>query len=591
MIRRLFPSGADSDAHFLRSAYSLIINTAASGALGVAFWIVAARFFPADTVGRDSVLIVTMMTVSTICQVNLPNLFARFLPEQTDPSRVILWGFGINCGLALVLGGVGMAVLPRVSDDLAGLGYDGWLGWAWTASLALWGVFALQDAALTGLRHAPWVATKSSVYGLMKLLCLPLFMLIDTDAGVFLAWVVPMFVLLLPVNAIVFGRAVRRHVPSEDAGATGGFRSRTLRRFLAYDYVASTFIQGLYTVLPLLVLGLLGTTVNAYFWIPFSLITAVDMMSLSIATSMTVEGAFAKDKLADLARTAVRRFALLVVGVSAVLALAAPIILIPFGPDYVDNGTSALRVLAIGVICHGVIELYVAVARVQQRGRALALVASGRSLIALALCSVLGAEFGLMGIAWGWSLMAIIVALAVLPSVIRTLRPALAAEGEDAVAGGPRRAAPGLVAATWAATGGWQRVALAGSVLCLVTDTGVVPAPAAAIITLIFLLSAPGVALITLLERRGRAVPLEPALVAALGLATGVLLAQTMLWLDAWQSRVWVGLLAVACIAIIGGASMPHGARALRASRLRDLATRVPPTLKAPADADAKAHR
>ena len=42
---RLIPRAHDSSTHFLRSAYSLVINTVATGVLGVAFWIFAARFF------------------------------------------------------------------------------------------------------------------------------------------------------------------------------------------------------------------------------------------------------------------------------------------------------------------------------------------------------------------------------------------------------------------------------------------------------------------------------------------------------------------------------------------------------------------
>lgn len=419
------PAPDESRAHFLRSAYSLVANTAATGILGVAFWIVAARVFPPEVVGRDAALIVTMMTISTICQVNLPNLFVRFLPERSDAGRVILAGFAANSGLALALGIGAMAIMPRVSDELTLLSFGSWVGWLWVASLALWGVFALQDAALTALRHAPWVAGKNTLFGVLKLLCLPLFLVAGAETGVFLAWVVPMILMLLPVNALIFGRAVTRHVPAEDDGARAVLRSPEVRRYLVLDYGAATFIQGLYTVLPLLVLGLLGSTTNAYFWIPFSLITAVDMMSLSIATSMTVEGAFAKNRLAELARTAIRRFAVVVVGASAALAAGAPLILLPFGGDYVEAGTSALRVLAIGVVCHGIIELYVGLARVRRNGVGLIAVAAGRCVLALTLCTVLGMRYGMMGVAWGWALMSIVLALAVLPSIISTLRSAL----------------------------------------------------------------------------------------------------------------------------------------------------------------------
>jgi O-antigen/teichoic acid export membrane protein len=541
------PPPDDSRHHFLRSAYSLVINTAATGALGVLFWIVAARVFPPETVGRDSALIVTMITISTICQVNLPNLFVRFLPEQGDPSRVILWGFVANSGLALVLGMGAMAIVPRVSDELTLLSFGSWVGWLWTASLALWGIFALQDAALTALRHAPWVAGKNAVFGVLKLLCLPLFLVLGAETGIFLAWVVPMILMLLPINALIFRRAVRAHVPAPDDGTRAPLGSPAVRRFLILDYGASTFIQGLYTVLPLLVLGILGSTANAYFWIPFSLITAVDMMSLSIATSMTVEGAFAKDRLAALARVAVRRFALIVAGAGAALALAAPLVLMPFGPEYVENGTAVLRVLSIGVVCHGVIELYIGLARVRRQGWALLAVAASRCALALTLCSVLGSRHGTIGIAWGWALMSLVMALAVLAPTMSILRGALDAAG--AVPADPPPPRPWL--RPWTAARPAQRLAAVTSALALVSLTGLAPAAVAAVLAVAFLVTAPGVVLVTLLARRGMVSDAEPGLTAAIGLATGVVAAQLMLWLHLWHGRVGFGLLAAVCLGLI----------------------------------------
>jgi O-antigen/teichoic acid export membrane protein len=584
---RLIPRGHDSSSHFLRSAYSLVLNTAATGALGVAFWIVAARLFPTEAVGRDSVLIVTMMTISTICQVNTTNLFVRFLPEQTRPARLILLGYGVSCALAIVLGVIAMIVLPRLSDDLSGLGLHSGLGWLWMLSLALWGIFCLQDAALTGLRHAPWVPVENTIFGLLKLLCLPVFLVLGATYGIFLAWVLPMVLLLVPVNAIVFGRATRRHVPAEPEGGRQGFRSREVRRFLLLDYTSAAFLQGLYTVLPLLVLALLGSSESAYFWIPFSLITAIDMMSLSIATSMTVEGSFAQAELAALARMAVRRFAFLVLGGAAALSIAAPIVLSLFGPDYAANGTGVLRVLTIGVVCHGVIELFVGVARVRRDGRSLALLGIARCGLALALCGLLGVKFGIMGVALGWAGMSLIVALAVLPSVLRVL--GATQEGGAAPVRAVLAGVDSTVGRIWTGSRRGERVALASSLLGLVAVMGLIPAVPAFLLALAFVLTAPGTVALGLIRHLG-ATP-EPAagLVAGLGLAIAVLLAQSMLWLGSWYTRGWLGLLAITCFALLTARALD---RPLWPLRTREVLARLTGRAMSPGPgADAEGNR
>ena len=64
----------------LRSAYSLMLNVGLNAVLGFGFWVAAARLFPSTVVGRDSALISAMITLSTICQLNLGPVMLRFLP-------------------------------------------------------------------------------------------------------------------------------------------------------------------------------------------------------------------------------------------------------------------------------------------------------------------------------------------------------------------------------------------------------------------------------------------------------------------------------------------------------------------------------
>ena len=64
-----------------RAAYSLMANSVITAALGIAYWAVAARVVPSSDLGQDGALITAMITLSTICQLNLSNAVARFLPS------------------------------------------------------------------------------------------------------------------------------------------------------------------------------------------------------------------------------------------------------------------------------------------------------------------------------------------------------------------------------------------------------------------------------------------------------------------------------------------------------------------------------
>ena len=102
----------------LRSAYSLMLNVVLTSALGVAFWVFAARLFPSEIVGRDSALVSAMVTIYTLCSLNFSAGMLRFLPVvRIDPKRVVLFAYGATA----VVSGAGallFAVLaPKASSE------------------------------------------------------------------------------------------------------------------------------------------------------------------------------------------------------------------------------------------------------------------------------------------------------------------------------------------------------------------------------------------------------------------------------------------------------------------------------------------
>ena len=72
---------------------------------------------------------------------------------------------------------------------------------------------------------------------------------------------------------------------------------------------------------------------------------ALDAMYWSMSTSLVAEGALAPQRVAQLVRLLVRRLAVTVVPGIALLVLAAPLVMLPFGDEYVgrEHGRVAAR--------------------------------------------------------------------------------------------------------------------------------------------------------------------------------------------------------------------------------------------------------
>jgi O-antigen/teichoic acid export membrane protein len=415
----------DTADPLFRSVYSLVLNAGVTAGLGVAFWVVAARLYEADEVGRDAALIAGMVELSAISQLNLTNAVTRFLPSlEHGTARALLGAYAASGGAALLIGSLFVTVAPLVSQDLDFLRDDPRIAVLFVLAEVAWGWFVLQDAALTALRRAPWVPVENGVFGVLKLVALPLGVAVGASHGVFLGWVLPALVLLLPVNLFLFRTAIpvhlRRYRPKGSSLRRLG--RRRLVRFMGQDWGATVLAQGSTTALPLLVVAMLGSAANAYFYIPFTIVVAFNMLFHAASTALVVEGAMAEDRIQALTAKLTRRLVFVLVPGTAVIVAAAPLIMLPFGEDYVRESTSVLRILACACVFRAAVVLYIAVARLDGHGLRILAVEGLQMALLLVGTVTLADPLGLDGVALAWLGSTAVVAVAVLPSLVRLLR-------------------------------------------------------------------------------------------------------------------------------------------------------------------------
>jgi O-antigen/teichoic acid export membrane protein len=417
-------ASAHSSSQLLRGAYSLLANTALTSVLGMGFWVAAARLYSSVEVGRDTVLISVMIELSTVCQLNMGNGIVRFLPDFGGRSARALGAVYVLTGVvALLVGSAFVVVAPHVSHELAYLGGEATLAVGFVAALVLWGLFTLQDAALMATRRAPSIPLKNGVFGVLKLAALPVLLVAGAVNGVFLAWALPMALLLVPVNLLVFRRALPGHVAGvvRESSVVRLGLGRVVR-FLTQDYLASVFTQATLTVLPLLVIAILGARQSAYFAMPFTIVMAFDTFVYSSCTSLVVEATLERESLRALTRVFVRRVLALLMPAAALLALAAPLVMLPFGHVYAQHGAGVLRLLLCASLFRTVTALFSAVARVQGRGRRLALVELALLVLVLGAAIPLARSHGIEGVGAAWLGANVLISLAVLPLLIGFLR-------------------------------------------------------------------------------------------------------------------------------------------------------------------------
>ncbi len=84
------------------------------------------------------------------------------------------------------------------------------------------------------------------------------------------------------------------------------------------------------------------------------------------------------------------------------VAIVAPYVMGLFGQDYAAEGTTLLRLLAVGAIPYSVIPVYISVVRVQRRVRRAAAVLAVMCFLVLMLSELFLRSWGLLGVGVAW---------------------------------------------------------------------------------------------------------------------------------------------------------------------------------------------
>lgn len=398
-------------------AYALMINTAITAVLGLGYWFLATRLYSPAAFGEGQTMISAMRLFSSLTGLAFVGAMARFIPVAgRRTSEFVLRGYTV-AGATGVVAALGfLLTLPLWGPAYAELGGFG-PGLFFLASVLVWTIFTLQDVTLAGLRKAVWVPANSLAFGLVKMALLAglAFALPEGGlfGGIFLSWIIPTAMALIPINWFIFRHAIPRHV-AENEGAPP--RLREIGRFLAGDFPgALSLLLTLYLVPVLVAAWLNDATTFGYFSVTHTLGCMIGLLAANMAVSLTVEGAFRASELARSVRTALRRTVLIIVPIVAVATLAAPLILTVFSAELAEATSPLLRLMALSVLPGMLIEIHLSTLRALSQARRLAVVQIGLAVIMLGLIAVLFPIAGITGVGYAVLAANAVVALAVVP--------------------------------------------------------------------------------------------------------------------------------------------------------------------------------
>ncbi len=385
-----------------KNGLALISNAALTSILGFLFWVIAARLYSSQAVGLGAVMISTMQVLANLSQLNLGNFLNRFLPASgSRASRVILMSYATGIVASFLFASTFVFLSDWLFPQIGSVLDEPTTAAAFIISAVAWTVFALQDSTLSGLRQSVWVPIENSIYAIVKLGLLFVFVGTSLQAmGVFAAWNTPIIAVIIATNLLIFVRLLPKANKKAATLEVPGFRKFT--GLMGWDYLGTVAIMSTIGIAPLMVLEFAGPTATAGYHICWAITYSLYLISRSMGISMVVECSVLPERARALVAEAIIYSTLPLAGIVAVLVIGAPWVLMLFGPAYVEANTTLLRLLVLSSVPWGLVTLYVAVAR--SRGRTLPIAVIQASTLALVFATgyVLLPKFGAVGMAAAW---------------------------------------------------------------------------------------------------------------------------------------------------------------------------------------------
>lgn len=385
-----------------RSAYALTFSTIGSAALGILYWAVASRMYSPDVVGLSSAVIAALTFVTGVAGLYLDGALYRFLPRAGDATGRLLVGTFILSALSSVLaGGIFVLGVDLWAPALSFMDSSPWVVLACIGVTVAFSLFALEDAALTGLRQTTWVPIKNVSYNLAKIVPLVLLAGAVPHYGILVAWVVPSAV-VVPAVAYLLGKRLLPLHRERSRRRQEMLDVHRVARYSAANYAGFLCMLAYRNLPPILVLHHIGESASAFFYPPWLIATSLTLLTTNLSISLIVEGTYDRSHLVVHARRAIRQTARLIVPIALVLFVGAPYILRVFGAAYAEEGDTLLRLLALGLLPSSLCVLSFGLARTRDRMRAIIANQALLATLVLGLSVLLLPSFGINGVGVGW---------------------------------------------------------------------------------------------------------------------------------------------------------------------------------------------
>jgi O-antigen/teichoic acid export membrane protein len=385
----------------LANSFALLAMTHITSLLGYVFWMVCAHRVPASVIGMTNTVVAAMTLVAILAVAGFIPLLTRLLPGASPDERSGLCSTALVVTIVVtgVAGVAGALLLPTRLHASVGTGWLVALVGAGAVSTAM---LLVINAALLGVRRAEFSLLGSVTASLFRLVTVVALLTLGVIAAgadardahtILIVWVASL--------VISFGLSVRLL-----ARATPDFRFRPgriwlsrLRGPVAWDHVATLAVRSPLYVVPIVASALFPPAEVGYMVMAGLIGGAFFAVASAVSNALLADCADDPKRLRAQARRASLLISALLVAPVVITCLLAPKVLGLFGADYARY-SPLLVLLLLSTFPDAVINVTVAILRVQRRLVAVAAVTVTAAALTIGGSWLLMPHLGIIGAGW-----------------------------------------------------------------------------------------------------------------------------------------------------------------------------------------------
>lgn len=176
---------------------------------------------------------------------------------------------------------------------------------------------------------------------------------------------------------------------------------RKIMKFSLGNYTAGIFMIVPTTVIPLMIMNMLGAKESAYFFIAYSVASLLTMIPNAVSLSLFVEGAHSQPLKENIIKSLKLIITLLFPALIFIFIFGDKLLLL-FGMDYSEQSLRILQLLAASNIFSAIIFIYISIKKIQKDVRMINYLSFSLSILIIGLGYVSLLKYGLVGLGYTW---------------------------------------------------------------------------------------------------------------------------------------------------------------------------------------------